>query len=135
MNASARNAYMGGMVSTASPARLLVMLFERLGTDVDRAIASQEAGDFLAASPHLIHAQEIVLELRSSLDHDVWDGAARLDSIYSWLHRELIRANISRDVDGHPGLQEDHRPAGRDVARGRTRQPGRRVTCRDRHLA
>ena len=98
MNASARNAYMGGMVSTASPARLLVMLFERLGLDVDRAIASQEAGDFLAASPHLIHAQEIVLELRSSLDHDVWDGAARLDSIYAWLHRELIRANISRDV-------------------------------------
>ena len=39
-----------------------------------------------------------MLELRSSLDHDVWDGAARLDSIYSWLHRELIRANISRDV-------------------------------------
>lgn len=98
MNASARNAYMGGMVSTASPARLLVMLFERLGLDVDRAIAAQEAGDFLAASPHLIHAQEIVLELRSSLDHDVWDGAARLDSIYAWLHRELIRANVSRDV-------------------------------------
>ena len=99
MNASVRNAYMGGMVSTASPARLLVMLFERLGTDVDRAIAAQETSDFLAASPHLIHAQEIVLELRSSLDHDAWDGAARLDSIYSWLHRELIRANISRDLN------------------------------------
>jgi flagellar secretion chaperone FliS len=98
MNASARNAYMGGMVNTASPARLLVMLFERLGADVDRAIAAQEAGDPTAASPHLIHAQEIVLELRSSLDHDVWDGAAQLDSIYSWLYRELIRANTSRDV-------------------------------------
>jgi flagellar secretion chaperone FliS len=98
MNASARNAYMGGMVNTASPARLLVMLFERLGADVDRAIAAQEAGDPAAASPHLIHAQEIVLELRSSLDHDVWDGAQRLDDIYSWLYRELIRANTSRDV-------------------------------------
>jgi flagellar protein FliS len=98
MNASARNAYMGGMVSTASPARLLMMLFERLGADVDRAIAAQQADDFVAASSHLIHAQEIVLELRSSLDHDVWEGAARLDSIYGWLHRELIRANTSRDV-------------------------------------
>ncbi len=98
MNASARNAYMGGMVSTASPARLLVMLFERLGADVDRAVAAQEAGDHIAASPHLIHAQEIVLELRFSLDHDVWDGATRLDEIYSWLYRELIRANTSRDV-------------------------------------
>ncbi|MGN6577205.1 MAG: flagellar export chaperone FliS [Nocardioides sp.] len=98
MNASARNAYMGGMVTTASPARLLVMLFERLGADVDRAIAAQQAGEHNAAGPHLIHAQEIVLELRSSLDHDVWDGAARLDDIYSWLYRELIRANTSRDV-------------------------------------
>jgi flagellar protein FliS len=98
MNASARNAYMGGMVSTASPARLLVMLFERLGADVDRAIAAQETGDPAGAGPHLIHAQDIVLELRASLDHDVWDGAARLDSIYSWLYRELIRANTSRDV-------------------------------------
>jgi flagellar protein FliS len=98
MNASARNAYMGGMVSTASPARLLVMLFERLGLDVDRAIVAQEAGDFPAASQHLIHAQEIVLELRSSLDHGVWDGAARLDAVYAWLYRELIRANVSRDV-------------------------------------
>jgi flagellar protein FliS len=98
MNASARNAYMGGMVSTASPARLLVMLFERLGSDVDRAIAAQETGDLAGAGSHLIHAQEIVLELRASLDHDVWDGAARLDEIYSWLYRELIRANTSRDV-------------------------------------
>jgi flagellar protein FliS len=98
MNASARNAYMGGMVSTASPARLLVMLFERLGSDVDRAIAAQETGDLAGAGSQLIHAQEIVLELRASLDHDVWDGAARLDEIYSWLYRELIRANTSRDV-------------------------------------
>lgn len=99
MNATARNAYVGAAVSTASPARLLVMLFERLGLDVQRAIECQEAGDFLAAGPHLLHAQEIVLELRSSLNHDVWDGAARLDSIYAWLHTQLIQANIKRDLD------------------------------------
>lgn len=99
MNASARNAYVGGMVSTASPARLLVMLLERLGVDVEKAIECQQVGDFAAASPHLLHAQEIVLELRSSLRHDVWDGAEQLDALYSWLHRELIRANLSREVD------------------------------------
>ena len=99
MNATARNAYVGAAVATASPARLLVMLFERLALDVQRAVECQEAGDFLAASPHLLHAQEIVLELRSSLNHDVWDGAARLDSIYSWLHTQLIQANVKRDLD------------------------------------
>lgn len=99
MNASARNAYVGGMVSTASPARLLVMLVDRLETDVTRAAELQERGDFVAAGAELIHAQEIVLELRSSLNHDVWDGAAGLDAIYAWLHSELVRVNVNRDAE------------------------------------
>ena len=98
MNASVRDAYVGGMVNTASPARLLVMLFERLGRDVEQAALCQEAGEHVAANPLLIHAQEIILELRSSLRHDVWDGAANLDAIYAWLHSELIRANVNRDA-------------------------------------
>ena len=95
---NARNAYMGQMVSTAGPARLLVMLLERLGLDVARAVQCQENQDFAGASTHLLHAQEIVLELRSSLRPDVWEGAAGLDAIYAWLHTQLVRANTSRDV-------------------------------------
>ena len=97
MNASVRNAYGDGM-TTASPARLLVMLFERLGRDVEQAVLCQEAGDHLAANPLLIHAQQIIMELRSSLRHDVWDGAANLDAIYAWLHGRLIHANVNRDA-------------------------------------
>ncbi len=95
---NARNAYVGQMVSTAGPARLLVLLFERLSLDVQRAVACQEGRDFAAASEHLIHAQEILMELRTSLRHDLWDGAAGLDAIYAWLHTQLVRANTSRDV-------------------------------------
>lgn len=97
MNATARNAYVGGMVSTASPARLLVMLVDRLEADVTRAAELQERREFASASVELLHAQEIVLELRASLDHDAWDGAAGLDTIYAWVHSELIRANVGRD--------------------------------------
>jgi flagellar protein FliS len=95
---NARTAYLGGMVTTASPARLLVMLYERLVLDIERAADSQEREDFSAASQQLMHAQEIVLELQSSLDLQAWAGAAQLSSIYSWVHRELIRANVQRDV-------------------------------------
>ena len=94
-----RDAYVGQMVTTASPARLLVMLLDRLGLDVARAVQLQESGDFVAAGQQLMHAQEIVLELRTSLRSDVWEGAAGLDALYGWLHSELVRANISRDVD------------------------------------
>lgn len=94
-----RAAYLGQMVSTASPARLLVMLYDRLVVDVQRAAECQQAGDFAAAGQHLQHAQEIVLELSSSLRQDVWDGAAKLASVYAFLHTELVRANVERTVE------------------------------------
>jgi flagellar secretion chaperone FliS len=96
---NARNAYLGNSVGTASPERLLVMLFERLTLDVQKAVECQGAGDHLAAGPHLLHAQDIVLELRSSLKQGIWDGSEQLAAIYSWLHLELIKANTSRDVE------------------------------------
>jgi flagellar protein FliS len=98
MNPNARNAYMNASVSTANPQRLLVMLFDRLVLDVKRGIEAQRAGQFDEASKQLLHAQEIVSELSSSLNVDAWDGATRLASLYDWLFSELIKANISRDV-------------------------------------
>lgn len=95
---NARNAYATQMVDTASPARLLIMLLERLARDVAQAAEAQESGDYIGAGRLLIHAQQIVLELRTSLRHDLWDGAAQLEAIYAFLHTELIRANTSRDV-------------------------------------
>lgn len=95
---NARNAYVTSSVQTASPSRLLVMLFERLARDVEQAATAQESGDHATAGPSLLHAQEILLELMTSLRHDVWDGAERLASIYGWLHHELVRANTTRDA-------------------------------------
>ena len=94
---TARNAYMGSMVSTASPARLLVMLYDRLITDFQRAAECQELGDHLAAGPHLLHAQDILLELQGSLKVDAWSGGPQLAALYGWIYREAIRANVQRD--------------------------------------
>jgi flagellar protein FliS len=96
---TARDTYLGSMTSTASPARLLVLLYDRLVLDLQRAIDLAEEGEHLAAGRQLMHAQEIVLELQSSLRIDEWDGAVQLSSIYSWVHSELVRANIQRDVN------------------------------------
>jgi flagellar secretion chaperone FliS len=95
---NAKNTYLAQSVATASPERLLVMLFDRLVLDLQRAIGHQEDGDHLAASPELMHAQEIVLELKTSLRVDIWDGAAQLSNIYGWLYQQLVKANVSRDV-------------------------------------
>lgn len=93
-----RAAYMDASVATASPARLLVMLYERLVLDVRKAMTAQQQGDHAEAHTQLLHAQDIVLELRATLDVDAWEGGPGLASIYDFLHLQLVRANIGRDA-------------------------------------
>ena len=93
-----RAAYMDASVATASPARLLVMLYERLVLDVRMGLQAQQKGDHQEAHHRLVHAQDIILELRASLDVDAWEGGPGLASIYDFLHVQLIRANIKRDA-------------------------------------
>ncbi|NEK57837.1 flagellar export chaperone FliS [Geodermatophilus sabuli] len=95
--ASLRARYIGDTVTTASPQRLLVMLYDRLALDLERAQAALAEGDRAGAREQLQHAQEIVLELRSSLQVDAWEGGPRLAALYTWLIGELVQANIKGD--------------------------------------
>ncbi|WP_448611663.1 flagellar export chaperone FliS [Geodermatophilus sp. URMC 60] len=95
--ASLRARYMGDAVTTASPQRLLVMLYDRLALDLERAQAAFTAGDRAEANLQLQHAQDIVLELRSSLQVDAWESGPRLAALYSWLLGELVQANVKAD--------------------------------------
>lgn len=92
------NRYLGDSLSTASPATLLVMLWDRLVLDLQRAEQAQLVGDREVAHNNLIHAQDIVHELRNSLDVDAWDGGGNLMAIYTWLLKELSAANVSGDA-------------------------------------
>jgi flagellar protein FliS len=89
---------MGDTVATASPQQLLVMLYDRLALDLERAEDGLVAGDRETAHGQLLHAQEIVLELRASLQVDVWEGGPRLAALYSWVLSELMKANLKGDV-------------------------------------
>lgn len=91
--------YLAEVVATASPARLVVMLYDRLLLDIVQGRDALRQGQRLEADKHLRHAQDIVFELRSSLHVDQWEGAPRLAGIYSWLLKELIQANVDRDAD------------------------------------
>jgi len=97
--AAQRARFVDDSIATASPARLLTMLYDRLVLDLVRAETAQELGDRSTASKQLLHAQEIVLELICSLRTDEWDGATRLGSIYGFLHSELVRANMTIDPE------------------------------------
>jgi flagellar protein FliS len=94
-----RNRYLQDSINTASPAKLLVMLYDRLVLDLVHGEVAIRANDRDIASDRITHAQEIILELRTTLDIDAWAGAPGLASLYGFLLTELIQANIKRDAD------------------------------------
>lgn len=107
MNYSAlRTRYVDDAVATASPAKLLTMLYDRLVLDLERAEVAQRAGDRGAAGPHLTHAQDIVSELAATLDVGAWDGAKQLMSVYTFLLTELVGANVAGDADRTAACRE-----------------------------
>ena len=96
--ASLRARYLGDTVTTASPQRLLVMLYDRLALDLERAEAALTAGDREAGAAQLQHAQDVVFGLLESLQVDAWEGAPRLAALYNWLIAELGRAVVKGDL-------------------------------------
>lgn len=95
--ASLRARYLGDSVATASPQQVLVMLYDRLALDLERAQESVAAHARAEASEQLQHAQAIVFELLSSLQVDAWEGGPRLAALYNWLIGELVQANVKLD--------------------------------------
>jgi flagellar secretion chaperone FliS len=99
MNANAqRSQYNRDAVLSATPVRLLTMLYDRLLLDLGRAEAAQQREDWPVATKNLLHAQAIVAELSSSLNVDAWDGGEGLMALYTYVSTALIGANIHRDV-------------------------------------
>lgn len=99
MKNALRDRYMADTVATASPARLLVMLYDRLALDLERGEELVRAGNRMGANEQLIHAQDIIMELQTSLDVDAWDGGEGLSALYAFLGTELVRANVKQDAD------------------------------------
>ena len=94
-----RDRYLQDSITTASPAKLLLMLYDRLILDLMKGEEALRADEREEAHERLTHAQEIVLELRTSLDVDAWSGAPALANLYGWMLTELIGANTGKDAD------------------------------------
>ncbi|MCU1438706.1 MAG: fliS [Naasia sp.] len=97
--AAARALYNRDAVLSASPARLLTMLYDRLLLDLQRAETAQVAEAWDTARTHLLHGQDIVSHLMSTLKPDLWDGGPGLMSVYQFVTRSLINANVYKDVE------------------------------------
>ncbi len=91
--------YLTEAIETSTPASRLTMLFDALQMDLARAGRSMdtEPRDIKLISDLLIHAQDILMALRETIDVSVWEPAARLQALYDHLYTELVKANLEKD--------------------------------------
>lgn len=99
MSADLRARYLSQRVMTATPGQRVVMLYDRLHLDLQRAAAVAEPAE---SGEHVSHAMEIVAELAGSLNQTAGGPAENLASIYGYLLTELsaIRSGASEKLAG-----------------------------------
>ena len=97
----AGNAYQAQAVETAGPVQLVVMLYDGAITAIAKATNAMDRTDPEALEVvhrELTRAQDILLELQLSLDHELGGSiATSLDAIYGFCLEQLTTANITKD--------------------------------------
>lgn len=98
MNASGPNPYLKTKVLTASPEELRLMLYEGAIKFCAQGREALENNDFENSHAALMRAQKIVLELSTSLKHDIDpELCGKFGAIYNWIYRLLVDANVKHD--------------------------------------
>ena len=91
------NAYTKVEVETASQSRLVIMLFNGAIKRAEEAKRQLEQHSTEGAHNNLVRAQDIIGELRTSLNMQTGKLAKDLDRIYEYLQHLLIQVNINKD--------------------------------------
>lgn len=108
---SYQNIYKQQSVATAPPGKLLIMLFDGLLRFLSQAKTAINERQIEPAHKALVRAQDIVLELRSTLDHEkAPELCESLSDLYTYFYSSLVEANRTKTVDKIdeilPGVQE-----------------------------
>lgn len=83
---------------TASPGELLLQLYQAAIKNVGQAAEAMTHGDVVKAHKLIMRAQDILMELQRTLDHQRGgEIAARLDGLYTYMRGRILTANIDKD--------------------------------------
>jgi flagellar secretion chaperone FliS len=95
MNLDARSAYRQSTGQSASPLRLVVLLYEQLVEDVRRALGAMDQGDAAGVAFNIGHALEVVGQLQGRLDmNHGGEVAENLERFYNLLRYNLLQAQM-----------------------------------------
>jgi len=106
MNANPLAAYRETRVKTASPAQLVVMLYDEAVKQSDIALGfmlndiKKNPQNIEKVNKALGKVQDIVTELMAGLDFDAGGEIAEdLFALYVWFGRQILEANLEKDAD------------------------------------
>lgn len=87
--------YQQAQIETASPTRLVVLLYDGAIRFCSRALEAMQTKDLVAQNTNLIKAQKIVGELMASLNKETGgEVAENLTRVYIYLLEQLVDANL-----------------------------------------
>ncbi|SHH20914.1 flagellar export chaperone FliS [Tepidibacter thalassicus] len=83
-------------INTATPEELTLKLYEGCIKFINLAMIAVDEKNIEKANSNIIKAQNIINELNITLDMK-YEISENLRSLYDYLHRRLIEANIKKD--------------------------------------
>ncbi|MDR2736468.1 MAG: flagellar export chaperone FliS [Gracilibacteraceae bacterium] len=95
---SSQTAYKQTAVETATPEKLVVMLYNGALRFLHKGEKGLLAGNYEEANEALSRALDIVVELNATLNMEAGDIASNLRDLYNFYAREILAANIKRDA-------------------------------------
>jgi flagellar protein FliS len=92
------NQYQNNQILNASPEQILILLYDGSIRFCRQAIHAMDEGNRLVQAEKISRAMAIVCEFANTLNHEVGgEIATDLDALYSFMTRELTRANVQND--------------------------------------
>ena len=99
MNPQGAQHYLRTKVLTATPEQLQLMLYDGALRFGQQARAALDNKRYEESYTLIVRVQKIVLELMSTLKHEVApDLCAKLASLYNFVYRRLVDANVTHEV-------------------------------------
>jgi flagellar protein FliS len=97
--AASPQAYRESAVLTATPERLVVMLYDGARRFLYQAAVTMRSGDVQTMHDRLRRAEDIIDHLLATLDMSQGEIAQQLEAIYMFCQRLIAEARIRQDAD------------------------------------
>ena len=85
-------------IFTASKEELTLMLYEGALKFINQAIDATENNDIAKANGLIIRVEDIIREFQITLNFQ-YEISNQLNSLYDYMHRRLIEANMNKDIE------------------------------------